>query len=77
MAQNVVIRDVVYSAVPEVNIPTTDGGTARFMDTSGLTATASDIMIGKTAMVDGTVIHGNLSVPTISQNASTKILNIQ
>ena len=34
MAKNVVINGVTYSNVPEVDIPISGGGTAKFMDTS-------------------------------------------
>lgn len=47
MAKNVVIRDVVYSAVPSVSIPQSGGGTAEFYDTSGANAQAADVRNGK------------------------------
>lgn len=47
MAKNVIINGVTYSSVPEVNIPQTGGGTARFFDTTGATATAADVLTGK------------------------------
>lgn len=49
MAKNVVIRDVVYSAVPSVTIPLQNGGgNAEFFDTSGATCSAADVRNGVT-----------------------------
>lgn len=131
MAQNVIINGVTYSNVPEVDIPKSGGGTAKFYDTAGADAAAGDILTGKTAYgangsisgsmanngstsgtigtksgsvtipagytTGGTVsltnvsdcvagniltgksilgVSGSLSMPTISQNSSTKILSI-
>lgn len=131
MAQNVIINGVTYSNVPEVDIPKSGGGTAKFYDTAGADAAAEDILTGKTAFgasgsisgsmanngstsgtigtksgsvtipagytTGGTVsltnvsdcvagniltgksilgVSGSLSMPTISQNSSTKILSI-
>ena len=47
MAQNVVINGVTYSDVPEVDIPKSGGGTAKFYDASGANATAGDVLSGK------------------------------
>jgi len=47
MAQNVVINGVTYQSVPEVDIPKSGGGTAKFYDTAGATATAADVLDGK------------------------------
>ena len=47
MAQNVVINGVTYSDVPEVDIPKSGGGTAKFYDASGADASASDVLSGK------------------------------
>ena len=44
MAQNVIINGVTYSTVPEVDIPISGGGIAKFIDTSDATALASDIL---------------------------------
>lgn len=61
MAQNVIINGVTYSNVPEVNIPKSGGGTAKFMDTADANAAATDILSGKTAYVDGTKITGQIA----------------
>lgn len=61
MAQNVIINGVTYSNVPEVNIPKSGGGTAKFMDTSDANAAAGDMLSSKTAYVDGMKITGNIS----------------
>lgn len=60
MAQNVVINGVTYSDVPEVDIPKSGGGTAKFMDTSDADAVAAEILPGKTAYVNGSKITGNM-----------------
>ena len=49
MAQNVIINGVTYQSVPEVDIPKSGGGTAKFFDTASATATAADILTGKAA----------------------------
>ena len=67
MAQNVIINGVTYSSVPEVNIPTSGGGTAKFMDTSDANALASEVLSGKTAYVGGTKITGQIA----SKSAAT------
>lgn len=47
MAQDISLMGAQYSAVPAVLLPKTGGGTARFTDTSGVTATAADVASGK------------------------------
>lgn len=49
MAQNVIINGVTYQNVPEVDIPKSGGGTAKFFDTSSADAAAANILSGKTA----------------------------
>jgi len=61
MAQNVIINGVTYQTVPEVNIPKSGGGTAKFMDTEDATASAADILNGKTAYVGSEKITGNVT----------------
>jgi hypothetical protein len=60
MAQSVVINGVTYSDVPEVDIPLSGGGTAKFMDTSDADAVAGDMLKDKTAYVDGSKITGSI-----------------
>lgn len=76
MAQNVIINGVTYSAVPEVDIPKSGGGTAKFYDTSGADAAAGDILTGKTAYnssgsVGGSMANNGATGGTISTKAGT------
>lgn len=61
MAQNVIINGVTYQSVPEVNIPKSGGGTAKFMDTDDANAVAGDILSGKTAYISGSKVTGQIS----------------
>lgn len=61
MAQNVVINGVTYSNVPEVDIPKSGGGTAKFFDTAGATAAAADILTGKTAYGSSGSVSGSMA----------------
>ena len=60
MAQNISIWGASYSAVPSVILPKTGGGTAQFDDTTIASdaATAADIVSGKKAYVNGSLITG-------------------
>ena len=60
MAQSVVINGVTYASVPEVDIPLSGGGTAKFMDTSDADAVAGEILSGKKAYVNGQLVTGNI-----------------
>ena len=76
MAQNVIINGVTYSNVPEVDIPKSGGGTAKFYDTAGATAAAADILTGKTAYgasgsVSGSMANNGSTSGTISTKAGT------
>lgn len=63
MAKNVVIRNVVYSDVPSVEIPLSgSAGNAVFVDTSDATLDSSSKMLnGVTAYADGTKYTGNIT----------------
>ena len=61
MAQNVIINGVTYQSVPEVDIPKSGGGTAKFYDTSGANAAAGDILTGKTAFGASGSLSGNMA----------------
>lgn len=60
MAQSVVINGVTYADVPEVDIPLSGGGTAKFMDTSAGDAAAGDMLSGKKAYAGGQLVTGNI-----------------
>ena len=75
MAVNVVINGVTYSNCPEVDIPLSGGGTAKFMDTSDANAAAGDMLSSKTAYVNGSKITGNISskaAATITPTSSSQ-----
>lgn len=61
MAQNVIINGVTYQNVPEVNIPKSGGGTARFYDNSSADVTSPDIRGGKKAGTDTGIITGTMA----------------
>ena len=76
MAQNVIINGVTYQNVPEVDIPKSGGGTAKFFDTAGASAAAADILTGKTAYgasgsVSGSMANNGSTSGTISTKAGT------
>ena len=76
MAQNVVINGVTYQNVPEVDIPKSGSGTAKFYDTSGADAAAGDILSGKSAFnasgsVSGSMANNGATGGTISTKAGT------
>ena len=60
MAQSVIINGVTYANVPEVDIPLSGGGTAKFMDTSAGDAAAGDMLSGKKAYAGGQLVTGNI-----------------
>ncbi len=61
MAQNVIINGVTYSNVPEVDIPKSGGGTAKFYDTTGANVAAGDILTGKSAFGSSGSISGSMA----------------
>ena len=76
MAQNVVINGVTYQNVPEVDIPKSGGGTAKFYDTAGANFSAADLLTGKTGFgssgsVSGSMANNGSTSGTISTKAGT------
>ena len=61
MAQNVIINGVTYQSVPEVDIPKSGGGTAKFYDTASASAAAGDILTGKSAFGASGEISGSMA----------------
>lgn len=76
MAQNIIINGVTYSNVPEVDIPKSGGGTAKFYDTSGATGTSGDLLTGTklygaNGEVQGSMAENGDTSGTISTKAGT------
>lgn len=76
MAQNVIINEVTYSNVPEVDIPKSGGGTAKFYDTESADVAAADLLTGKTAFgssgsVSGSMANNGATGGTISTKSGT------
>lgn len=61
MAQNVIINGVTYQNVPEVDIPKSGGGTAKFFDTAGANVAATDLLTGKTAYGSTGEVSGSMA----------------
>lgn len=76
MAQNVIINSVTYQSVPEVDIPKSGGGTAKFYDTASADLAAGDLLTGKTGFgasgaVSGSMANNGATGGTISTKAGT------
>lgn len=77
MAKNVIINGASYNAVPYVSIPLSGGGgNATFYETSDATAAAANVLTGYSAYTASGKVDGQLTVPTISQDGTTKVLTI-
>lgn len=78
MAQSVIINGVTYADVPEVNIPKSGGGTAEYFDIADASIDSnSKLLNGVTAYGAGGVKYtGSVTLPTISQDSTTKVLSI-
>jgi hypothetical protein len=73
MAKTVVINGVTYADTPEVNIPISGGGTAKFYETSSADITSADVLTGKTAYgASGQVSGGMANNGSTSGTISTK-----
>ena len=73
---NVVINGTTYNAVPSVEIPKSGGGTATFYSTDDADVQASDMLNGVKAYGASGLVTGNLTVPTVTQDGSSKVLTI-
>lgn len=76
MAQNVIINSVTYQNVPEVDIPKSGGGTAKFYDTASADFAAGDLLTGKSAYgasgsVNGSMANNGSTSGEISTKAGT------
>lgn len=76
MAQNVIINGVTYQSVPEVDIPKSGGGTAKFFDTTDGNITSADVLTGKTGYnasgsVSGSMANNGSTSGTISTKSGT------
>ena len=61
MAKTVKINNVTHESVPQVSIPLSSGtGNANYYETTGATATASDILQGKTAFLNAGQSTGSM-----------------
>lgn len=73
---SVVINTVTYASCPEVDIPRSDSGTAKFFYTGDADVTAGDLLTGKTAFgasgsVSGSMANNGSTSGTISTKAGT------
>ncbi len=76
MAQNVIINGVTYQNVPEVDIPKSGSGTAKFYDTASADITSADVLTGKTGFgstgsISGSMANNGSTSGTISTKAGT------
>ena len=58
---SVVINGVTYSNVPEVDVPKSGSGTAKFYDTSTADIAAGDVLSGKTGFGANGSVSGNMA----------------
>lgn len=73
---SVIINNVTYQNVPEVDIPKSGGGTAKFYDTSSADISQGDVLTGKTAFgasgsVSGSMANNGSTGGTIGTKAGT------
>lgn len=80
MAQNVIINEVTYQAVPEVDIPKSGGGTAKFVDPSTATLNSGGQLRNGVKGIgpDGTLYTGSMtekSAQTYTPTTSDQTIN--
>ncbi len=76
MAQNVIINGVTYANVPEVDIPKSGGGTAKFFDTASADGVAGNVLSGKkvygaSGEITGSMANNGATGGEISTKAGT------
>lgn len=76
MAKTVVINGVTYADTPEVDIPISGGGTAKFYETSSADITSADVLTGKigygaSGQVSGGMANNGATGGTISTKAGS------
>lgn len=72
MSQNVIINGVTYQSVPEVDIPKSGGGTAKFFDTADANISAADLRNGKKGYgASGEVVGSMTEKAEATYNPST------
>ena len=77
MAKNVIINGSSYNSVPYVQIPLAAGdGNAVFYETSDATGDASKVLTGYTMYGASGKVSGQATLPTVSQDSTTKVLTI-
>ena len=73
---SVIVNSVTYASCPEVDIPKSGGGTAKFFYTGDADIAASDILTGKTGFgasgeISGSMANNGSTGGTISTKAGT------
>lgn len=73
MAKNVIINGVTYQDVPQVEVPLSGGGgNAVFYETSGATASRSEVLSGETFFASGLKTGSMVNNGAVSGTISTK-----
>lgn len=76
MAQNLIINQVVYQAVPSLTVPKQGGGSAQFFDTQDGNADASTTVAGKVGYNASGRFVGSMTTVSVSQDPTSKVLTI-
>lgn len=76
---SVVINSVTYASCPEVDIPKSGGGTAKFFYTGDANVSAADLLTGKVAFgsngsVSGSMANNGATGGTIGTKAGTVVI---
>lgn len=77
MAKNILINGNTYNACPYISVPLSgESGNAAFYDTSDADATAAHVLTGHSAYGASGKVNGQLTVPTVTQDSTTKVVTI-